>query len=190
MCADRIEYNIHTGIITNQITKDEAKNIVDHLKFEDGKWYFDNQDSAQKFARIPLYFTKNLWGAPHNIALYHYFSLTLKRALTLRLINEKDLHFGQDQEIISILEKSDDFKINQLMTICKNLTEHFIVTDTNYDIYTKPKFRGIDPLVKIDGKTSRLSEIDANFKREYLETKEWCAKGYGMKLLIKSPSLI
>lgn len=39
LCADRIQYNIHTAVILNKISKLEAKEIVDDLKFHNGVWF-------------------------------------------------------------------------------------------------------------------------------------------------------
>jgi HD superfamily phosphohydrolase len=36
LCADRIQYNIHTAVILNKISKLEAKEIVDDPKFHNG----------------------------------------------------------------------------------------------------------------------------------------------------------
>ncbi len=181
MCADRIQYNIHTGVITNRITPLQAKDIVDDLRFENEKWYFENAGTAHLFATLPLYFTRNLWGSARNHAIYHYFSAALGQALDIGIIDEKSLHFGQDQEIMDILEDSQDVTISQMIEKCRNIEENFEVTDSEYDLYMTPKFRGIDPLVKADQELIRLTQMNPDFKREYDEIKKWCIEGYGIK---------
>ena len=181
MCADRVQYNIHTGVITERITKEQAKAIVEDLKFENGKWYFENADTARLFASLSLYFTKNLWGSARNHAIYHYFSSALKQALDIGLIDEERLQFGQDQEIMEILENSRDNIIVEIMSKCKNIEKYFGVMDSGYSTYITPKFRGINPLVKVQGNLVRLTDISEVFKSEYFAIKDWCTKGYGIK---------
>jgi HD superfamily phosphohydrolase len=183
MCADRIQYNIHTGILTNLITQDQGRSMVDDLKFENQKWYFEDSILAYDFAKIPLYLTKNMWGSGYNHALYHYFSLALKRALALNLINKNHLHFGTDLEVMGILLASPDQELQNLIKKCKDINSYFKIVGQNYDKYMNPKFRGIDPLVKKEGDFFRLSDINKPFKQEYTDTKKWCLKGYGIKFI-------
>ena len=181
MCADRIQYIIHTAFIMGLITKDDAVRLIKNLSFGDEKWYFNNKKDALLFARLPLILIKKIYGAPSNAALYHYFATAVKRAMDIALVKEKDLFFGTDEEVMKILKASKDGEIVKNFLAIGKLKDSFELVDKNFDKYVRPKFRGIDPLVKIKGKLSRLSDLDEAFNKSFEEVKEWCKKGYGLK---------
>ena len=181
MCADRIQYNIHTGVIMKKITKDDAARLIKNLKFDEEKWYFQNKEDALIFGRLPLHFTKTIWGDPLNAALYHYFAKALKRAITIGLLKKEGLFFGKDQDVMNILNASKDDEIMKNLLAIGRLNESFSLVDKDFDKYVRPKFRGIDPLIKVKGKLTRLSNLDDDFKKSFEEVKEWCKKGYGLK---------
>ncbi|BDB96315.1 hypothetical protein [Candidatus Hydrogenosomobacter endosymbioticus] len=187
MCADRIEYNIHTAVLANLITTAEAQNIVAHLYFRDGKWFFDDARVAKVFAMLPLHFTRKLWGAQWNSAIYHYFSKAVKRAIKLGLISQYTIHFGKDGEIIEALRSSQDQEIRKYMRACELVHSSFEeVVCGPFDVHIRPKFRGIDPLIiTSDGKYVRLSEIDQKFRERFIKVKKWCEKGYKLRFLVK-----
>jgi HD superfamily phosphohydrolase len=181
LCADRIQYNIHTGIILNIISIQDAIAIVEDLIFKDGQWYFKNITIAQKFARLPLYCTQVLWDSPWNCIMNHYFADMLNHALKIELISLDDIHFGTDANILEKLIKSDDVNIQKIMKKCHNV--HYSFTIVKYGkgtINLNPKFRGVDPLVLVDSTCVPLSTLDPVFKEEFERVKEWCLEGYGI----------
>lgn len=181
LCADRIEYNIHTGVILGNISKSKAKEMVDNLQFVDNKWFFTDQVIAKKFASLSLFFTKNFWGAPWNTVFYDHFANILQRAMKLKLITKKELHFGIDQDILQKLENSTDPSLKKLLSSCKEVVKSFSIVDFGKGrINVKPKFRGIDPLLYYKGQYKKLSEIDSNFRKQFIAVKNWCQKGYGV----------
>jgi len=183
MCADRIQYNIHTGVILKLISKKNAKRISDNVSFKDGKWFFTDEHLAKKFAELSLYFTQNFWGAKWNVSLDMHFSNALARALQLKLIKYDDL-FLTDNVILNKLVKNQDHLIQLNLQQCKEPLKQIPGKDYK-SVFFKPKFRGIDPLVesKSTGKLIRLSEVDQMFKHYYDSVKEWCALGYTIDIL-------
>lgn len=184
LCADRIHYNIHTGVLFKKITSDEAKLIVQNLHYEKDQWFFKTLKAAQKFAYLPLYFTQNLWGSPLNCAFYHYFTEILKRALSLKIITKDEFHFGTDPELLEKLKSSKDEQIQRLLKYCQDIQKHYkVVLASLGDFQSKPKFRGVDPLVCLEGQPCQmLTQIDPVFKKEFNRVMAWCKKGYGVKL--------
>ncbi|GHT88437.1 hypothetical protein FACS1894113_0860 [Alphaproteobacteria bacterium] len=181
MCADRIQYNVKTGLLFKLITEEDAKNIMQDVTFKDGKWFFNNKNLASKFAKLSVHFTKNFWGKAENTLLNICFSLTIKRALKLKIITEKDL-FSTDSELLTQIMKSSDKIIQLTLQQCDNPLET-IPGQTYKTEHFCPKFRGIDPLILIDGKCIRLSEIDEEFKKCYEEVEAWCEVGYDIRYL-------
>lgn len=182
LCADRIQYIVHTGVIYNKISKEEAEQIIDDLNFEEGKWFFNSRDVAKKYALLTLDFTKNLYGAPWNCFFYEYFSEILKYSMKNNIISVEDIKYGVDEEIIKKLYKSEDPYITKSFANLKNIHNIFDVVDFGMgSVNIKPKFRGVDPLVKSGSSLKRLTELDNKYKKQYEEVKGFCAKGYGIK---------
>ncbi|MCC8417691.1 MAG: hypothetical protein LN588_04240 [Rickettsia endosymbiont of Bryobia graminum] len=168
LCADRIQYNIHTGIILKKISKIEAKKIVENLQFKDNKWFFTNPKIAKKFAVLSLDFTQNLSGSTWNAVVYDCFSHILRRAIDIKLITKDELHFGIDSNVMTKIENSKDPKIQKLFEEYYDKIKTFTTVEFGKgQINIKPKFRGIDPLVYYKGQYLVLSEIDKNFRHNF-----------------------
>lgn len=182
LCADRIQYNIHTGVIFHHITQQEAQGLVNDLHFEQDRWFFETPERAKKFAHLSLTFSRQVWGSEYNHAFYQIFAQILQKALRDKLITKDEMHFGTDKEILKKLQKSNDPLIKELLKKCENIYAHFTVTDYGKGEFNfKPKFRGIDPLVRMKkNKFKTLTEIDTDFKKEFEITKKWCEAGYGI----------
>ncbi len=183
MCPDRIEYNLHTALIFGLLSKAEVKNIVDDLRFENGKWYFQDPKQAIKFAQLSLYFTQYLWGSPFNQVINYWSGRMLKRSFEIGLCTKDDFNFGKDKDVVSKLVASDDPVIKELIDKCKNYQNHYEVVDMgHFDLETKPKFRGIDPLVQVNGKLVRLTSVDVAYKNEYDRVKTLVRNGIKIRL--------
>ena len=182
LCADRIQYNIHTGVVFHRITQQEACDIVNDLHFEQDRWFFGTPELAKKFAELSVVFSRQVWGSEYNYAFYQIFAQILQKALNDKLITKDEMHFGTDKAILKKLQKSNDPTIKELLKKCENIYAHFtIVAYGNGEFNFKPKFRGINPLVRIKkNKFKMLTEIDASFKKEFELTKKWCETGYGV----------
>ena len=181
MCADRIEYNIHTGILLGMISKSEGKAIIDNIIFENGNWFFKDRKIARKFAELSLYFTQNFWGSKWNVALNIHLANALRRALELKIINKADL-FLTDTVIMNKLAKNQDRIIQLNLMQCKQPLEKMKDMKYRTESFT-PKFRGIDPLVLDNEKTVRLTAIDPEFKAHHDEIRDWCQKGFYVDIL-------
>jgi HD superfamily phosphohydrolase len=180
MCADRIQYNIHTGLLFGIISHREARDVVADLQFNDGKWFFTNPVLAKKFATLSVRFTQEFWGAKWNVMMNIHMKNAVKRAIKLGLITGKDI-FSTDDIVLDKLSSSDDEIIKLNLRRCDKHEEEVddpsFVTEQFY-----PKFRGIDPLVQTESGLVRLTEIDADFKAYYERVKGWCAKGYSLRV--------
>ncbi len=185
LCADRIEYILHTGFLWKKITLAEVHNILKELKFDEGRWYFITLEAARKFSRLSLYFTQNVWGSPWNKAFYEYFKEALKRAIELRLITKDQLHFGYDRQILDILLNSSDIDIQNYMKACRNIHDFYQeVEGKDYHYFFKPKCRAVDPWVKVERGFLRLTELDPSYKKDFEKIKNWCQKGIKIKFTL------
>lgn len=191
MNADRIEYNLHTGLVFSDLSSNDVNEILASLKFKNGKWYFANLNCAKKFAKLSNYYTKNFWGCGHNVAMYTVMSAVIKKALEQNIIKKEDFFFGVDSEVIKKLNNTKNKEIKDLLAIAKNLENYYDVTDkSSFDIFQPVKMRGINPLVWYKDELQRLSDISPDFANEVDNTKKYTNHGVYIKFKnIQDPSL-
>jgi len=183
ICADRLEYNLQAGLLTNLLTIEDIKNILESLLYENGVWFFTQIECAKKLALVSLFNTEHVWGSPEDRFINENMANALKRALHIGLLTSNDIHFSTDDIIWNIVHTADDHVIRSCM---KNI-QHYkqIVTITNpetSDFIVKNKFRGLDPFVTIENGLQRLTDLDAEYKKEYDRVKKQVAQGWGVRL--------
>jgi HD superfamily phosphohydrolase len=181
MCADRIQYNIHTGLILKFISQKEARSILEDLQFKDGKWFFTDPILAKTFATLSVRFTKEFWGSKWNVIMNLYLSSAVKRAIKIGLITRDDVFSTDDAMLDKLLHTEDKFVVHYLR-LCNNpdLVDEYASGETQK--FT-PKFRGINPLVKVGGRLVRLTEIDAEFKALFEEGQRFCKEGFNIPVM-------
>ncbi len=199
MCADRIEYNLHTAYVYSILSQEEIQNILNHLHYEtvtyyknnelitEKNWFFDDILHAKKFALLPIHFIKSIWNSPWSMICYKIFSAMIRYAFMKKYITKNDFHFGSDLDILNKLYDLNDPYILYMFDLLHNLMDNFeIITKEGekYDFVCKGKFRGIDPLVQLkDAKLAqRLTELDFDFKNIYNLSKIDAQQGYKVKL--------
>lgn len=178
ICADRLEYNLHTGYAFNLLTKADIQIILNDLSFEDNKWFFKTPSIAKKFASLSLYFTEHFWGEDSKVSIYKFASLAVQRAINLNLISFDDIHFSNDAAVLEKLQESSDSLIQSYLSKCSHIKNNYkIGSKEDYNYLYHPKFRGINPLVKVDGYLVRLSSLDQDFAEEFQRVKEQTKQG-------------
>jgi uncharacterized protein len=178
ICADRLEYNLHTGYVYNFLTKEDIQTILKDLSFEEGRWFFNTPTIAKKFASLSLYFTEHFWGSDWNVALYKLSASAFQRALNLKTITFDDLHFSTDKLILEKLVKHPDAVIQSYLKKCSNYTNHYSHgTKEHHNYAFFPKFRGINPWIKVDNQFFRLTTLDFDFSLEYQRVKKTIENG-------------
>jgi len=184
LCADRLEYNLHVGLLEGLVTHDEVADILSHVRYVNGYWYFDDKHAARCFADLTVILTKQLWGAAWDGFVYHRTAAALKRAVNIGLLTLDDIHFGVDEEIWQKLQESDDAVIvNCMKQITNHVHSYTLSTVDDYDYCYKPKCRAVDPLVKCGADLLRLSEIDTEYADTYKELKRCCNNGFYLKFI-------
>lgn len=190
LCADRIEYNLYAGYKEGHLTYVERKAILDHLHFQDGKWYFDDESSALMFANVSIWNSEHRWGCPDSYMTGLCFSDALVRLFQLECITKKqfDSILGDD-DIWQMMENSKDAAICKLVEQIKNPKNYFYLVQTsNVTVMDAScikgfcKFRGCNPLVGdnlIEAKL--LTDINPNFKQVFNEKKSEMSKGFQIR---------
>lgn len=192
MNADRIEYNIHTALLFNDLQKNDIKQIINALHYENKQWYFTDTTQAKKFAKLSTYYTRNFWGGSQNAAIYSISGTILKYAVKHKIIDLEEFHTGTDLVVMNKLKNSKDPVIQQLLALLVKVEEHYVVSDAkDFDIHFAVKMRGIDPLVSVDNKLKRLSKLSVDFNQDLQSTKEFCKHGVYLKFKnINDPEIL
>ncbi len=183
ICADRLEYNLFGGVLQGLINLSDIKVILNDLKFKNNIWYFKNAQYAKLFADVSLYLSTNRW-ANHDTAVINVLATNvLKSALKLNIIDHDDICYGRDHDVWSKLVLSNDDLIKVGINKLLNFKDYYRVDYNDFDIFLKLKCRIIDPFVKVNNSFLRLSEIDKEFKKEFIKVKDLISKGFYIKFI-------
>ena len=178
LCADRIEYLLHTGYIFQLIDKKDIQSILAHLKYNNGQWYFTDIPTATKLANLSMHFTEGMYASPWNWSMYDWFARMMHRAFEIGIVSSEEFHHATDEQILDKLRHSNDAILQQFFTKCQHNQRTFLVVDHGqYDINLKPKLRAVDPLVLKDKNFLRLSELNPIYHTRYSALKDKLQKG-------------
>ncbi len=186
LCADRIEYILHTALVTKMLTKNEVQSIFDDLHFDGKHWFFTQSELARRFANLSLYYTKEFWGAPWNARMNIHFAEIIKRCFALGVLTHDDL-FLTDQEVLDKIMAYQNEKHDRLIKLywdqCEKIDEDF--SDIKYNmVKIQPKFRGVDPLIMTKDGLVRLTAIDSDYNQKFTEIRQWCKNGFEIKVIV------
>jgi HD superfamily phosphohydrolase len=164
-CADRIQYIVHTGRVFKDINEEEGKAIIENIQFDsENEWYFTEQNLAKKFAYLSLKYTQNFWSSDLNTATYEYFTSILRHAIELGVITEEDIKQGSDKEVLAKLKRND--RLEKKYAWLKNIPKYYTVANYDQgDCNMLPKFRGVNPKVKVGDSFYLLTDIDDEYRK-------------------------
>lgn len=185
ICADRLEYNLYAGILTKMLTLDEIGAIVKDIRFENGKWFFNDPALAKKFAVVSLFNSEHVWGGPVDAYIVAWLVQAIKRGLSVGVLTQDDIHFSVDDVVWEKLKKSSNEQILACVQKIEQGSQGFVSADQcrNNEPIIKSKFRGIDPLVKTAKGLQRLTEIDGEYKQKFEQTRVVVTRGWFVRAL-------
>ena len=191
ICADRLEYNLHSGYLTGLLTDQDRQAILSDIRFENNQWYFTNPALAAKLARVSLHDALHTWASPASQLMGMHTSKALKILVDRKIITLEDVQYNKnDDEIWKIMMVSSIPEVQQAAQDIFHIDETFkIVEEGEHDMILKGKFSGLDPLVQVNGKMMRLTEYDPVYGEEFLRTKEMIQRGRPIKFLSKRVDL-
>lgn len=168
LCADRIEYNLYGGYIEGLVTQEEVQMILSALRYENGRWFFDDAPRAKKLASISLWLTEHCFAASWNFVNYEFAAKALSRAVDLGLLTMHDIHFSVDDLVWKLLHSSSDDRIQSYLRTLVNYKDAYEeVAEGSHDASFARKFRGVNPWVLVSNTFKRLSECDDAFRTKY-----------------------
>ena len=118
LCADRIDYNIQGAYFQKFITKDEAKQILRDISFEEGKWVLKSAELAEKLSRFSVFMTKDCWGSAQNSVTSKWLAEAILQGFKTGDVSWHDFHFGTDDQIWRQLSASKDPLIHTPYNFC------------------------------------------------------------------------
>ena len=114
LCADRINYIIHGGLVLDRISQNQVDGINRALHFDEklGEWWFSDADAAQNFSDTALWMTENCWGGkPEDFAASKWLVKGLRMAISDGTLTERDFRWGTNELVWSKLERSHNKKV-------------------------------------------------------------------------------
>jgi hypothetical protein len=184
ICIDRLEYNLANALERKMLSQDGVIDLLESLKFENNRWFFNDLEQAKTFVKIPLFLNEYYWAAPDQILAYRFMAQALKFAIDSKVITYFDIHFSSDDIVWNKLKNSENAQITKLLDLVGNIRDAFIICSfNNCDLVVNGKFRGIDPWVKVGSSFNRLTDIDIEFKQEFERVKKVVDAGWPIKLL-------
>ncbi len=160
LCADRIEYNITGGLYEHLLTRAQAEELIDSLRFssELGCWYFDAFEPAFLFARNSIYMGMAVWTSPHSSVSSKMLGYALRRAHAQGLISRDDVLFGSDDEVFAKMSSSSDALLQTFLEAFQNPEQAFSLGEAPRNMIVC-KFRGVNPHVLYEGQIKPLAEV-------------------------------
>ncbi len=185
---DRYDYTLVGGLLAGKISSTELRNLVADLDFQeslakkpDQGWYFRTMKSAQQLVNLYLETIKLNMSAPWNTVVYEYTKHALERAFNIGIIQEKDFVYDMsDDDVWARLTQSNDPIISTCVDIVinheayiENARKNNKFRHVNQQACTivSPKFRELDPYVKIGDEFVPLLEIDYATRQNYNKLK-------------------
>ena len=173
LSADRLEYTLSNGlgVIKKLWTLDEVKEIYNNLTIVKNEnkideMCFKNKEIAEDFVNKMSTLSILYMNEQRRFAM-QFLADIMKRLSNKNIITINDLYELSEKEIINIIENSNEDNISTCFNIWKNSndikTSNEYIPD-KYCININAKKRYINPLVLINNKPVRISEISKESK--------------------------
>jgi uncharacterized protein len=184
LCADRIDYNIQGAFFQGFLTKQEALELYEDIKFIKGCWVGKRIDLLKKLAKFSFFMTEDCWGGAANYVTSRWLAGAMIKGLDIGLLSWEEIHFGIDQGVWNKLQDSDDPVIRQRMEMLANPDNYYYLANSSEaHINVKFRCRGIDPWIMDKGQIVRLTSVDAKIAEKFEALKAKAAKGWAIKML-------
>ncbi|GAH06249.1 unnamed protein product, partial [marine sediment metagenome] len=136
---------------------------------------------------ISLYLSEIIWKSHESCFIDSFLAVILIQAIDIGLLSKEELHFSNDDLVWKKIISSDDILIKKYQNLLKNRNVLYMLGDINtHDFLIKTKFYGKNPTIKQkDGSLKLLSEVNEEFKRNFLKVKKRNDDGWPVIILGK-----
>lgn len=174
LASDRLEYIFSDGFGANLWNLEEIKKVYENIEVlenEQGmpELGFRNLEMAERFVEVDSKLSL-LYNANETIFSMQFLADIVKKMYEKNRITMEDLYQLSEKEMIQKIENCQDDNIAECFKIWRNATA---IKESEEKIKGKYcvkienlKIRYINPLVKIDHKAKRASEISEKAKRD------------------------
>ena len=164
IAADRIDYAIRDPFGMDTAL---SKRVLSSLIIKNGEFVFNNSFIANLFSRQYYVLSNELWSSVFWTVNHKILADAIKLIIDRGYVKKKELFLKNDEQIIKIIEKNKDKKIDKLIKRMGNLDYHNIKVVSKkdkYDYKWKKKNRFVDPKILIGDKVKKLSDINPEWK--------------------------
>lgn len=163
LCADRIDYSLRWAVIA--YGKDaRADFFLEHLEAENGKWIFQDFESAQAYAELFRTLNATYFSGIQSATMFQTVGDYLKYALAQGYITEQDLYKTDSEVLAKIGAHLDADTELRLYRRRMNGETDIIDSPADYNRKVSCKSRVVDPLCRHEGAIRRVSDIDLAWK--------------------------
>jgi hypothetical protein len=164
LCADRIDYVLRDALVFGKLDEDGARVFLGNLRAEDGIWFFENLESAARFAELFYQMNNECYAGLTSARMFCAVGDFVRCALEKGYITREDLE-GDDESVVK-----------KALSVCggdKELETLFMRMENKivgYDDSEKQgrhivcKSRAVDPFFRDGGKLRRLSDAKPEWK--------------------------
>jgi len=169
LCADRIDYSLRTLISLNMTEKEDVLDILNKIKSENNRWFFEDVEIAKKYAKLFSDLNKKHYCGQNSVTMFKRVGDYLKYAIKNNYINGDDLYTDDSQVIEKINKHLNDSELEILWKAMDNGKQLIFSKENDFDLEISCKSRIIDPLIKINNNLVHLSEIDNEWEKHLKE---------------------
>lgn len=179
-----LDYHLTFGYLLNLICKQDINDILSDLVIVNEEWVFKSQMIARQFADIGLYLTCKLWGNDQIYMTNYWFEQAVTKLQQGDPHVIIDKHKLSDGEIINQLDKSHDFNVisNLFKARLPNRFYHLSKSSKASSIIIHPPFCAVDPLVQTVNGTKKLSALDPEFHKQFMDLSKRFKNGFGIMI--------
>lgn len=166
--VDRWDYFMRDGFMMNFLPKSLIDDFLSGIYEKNNIFYFKDIKLASLFAILYMNFCRLIWLDPTSHGSYFLLGEAIKLALSDKLIDELDF-FTDDEILLSKLKNSNN---KDILCLLDRLSpnKNFVYDDKESAEFFGPnKPRCVDPLVEIDGKLERVSNLVYSLKNAFEE---------------------
>ena len=143
LCADRVDYTLREIAFDGDV--DLSRRLFSNLRHKGIDLFFAERNIAYEFGRNYTKLNREHWAGVEARSRYYLLANILKRALTKKIITEKDI-YKTDNELIKSLYNSKDKQIIDDLDFLRN-QQIALESDNGDGVLMRKKYRWIDPEV-------------------------------------------
>lgn len=176
LCADRIDYFLRDYLEMGM----DFRRFLKNIKVRNGKWVFDDENSALHFAMGYKALNELIWENPYKNSLYVVTADIIRKALKAGVVTKDDF-LKTDSELIAQIKNSGNAELKKHFSYLKEYSlESGECEEYSFKILLQAKY--LDPIVFKNGKFLRLSELNKGYHALIKFYKESMKEGYNVRL--------